>query len=129
MTLTLGHVAVDCRDAGKIARFWAELLDYEVSYDSRDDPEGDPADPEIELSPKNGSATKLLFLEVPEGKTVKNRLHFDLLPDDQEAEVARAEGLGARRIDIGQGQQTWVVMADPEGNEFCILRAKSPDDE
>jgi hypothetical protein len=61
---------------------------------------------------------------VPEGKEVKNRLHLDLRPDDQAAEVARAEAMGATRVDIGQGEVTWVVLADPEGNEFCILRAK-----
>ncbi len=60
---------------------------------------------------------------VPEAKTVKDRIHLDLRPDDQQAEVARAEALGARRVDVGQGPDvTWVVMADPEGNEFCILR-------
>jgi hypothetical protein len=58
-----------------------------------------------------------------EPKSGKNRLHLDLRPRDQAAEVARLEGLGARRIDIGQGDQTWVVLADPDGNEFCVLRA------
>ena len=56
-------------------------------------------------------------------KTAKNRVHFDLRPDDQQAEVQRLEGLGARRIEIGQTDVTWVVMADPEGNEFCVLRS------
>jgi len=62
---------------------------------------------------------------VPEGKTVKNRLHLDLRPEDQAAEVARLEALGARRVSVGQGVQgevSWVVMADPEGNEFDVLR-------
>ena len=66
---------------------------------------------------------EILFVKVPDEKVVKNRLHLDLRPDDQEAEVARFEQLGARRVDIGQGDQTWVVLADPEGNEFCILQA------
>jgi hypothetical protein len=66
----------------------------------------------------------ILFLRVPEGKSVKNRLHLDLRPIDQAAEVARLEALGARRISVGQGEDaSWVVMADPEGNEFCVLRA------
>ncbi len=56
-------------------------------------------------------------------KTAKNRVHFDLCPDDQQAEVERLERLGARRIDIGPAGVTWVVMADPEGNEFCVLRS------
>lgn len=70
-------------------------------------------------------APDLLILRVPEGKSVKNRLHIDLRPDDQEAEVARLESLGACRADVGQHDDvTWVVMTDPVGNEFCILRAR-----
>lgn len=60
---------------------------------------------------------------MPDAKAGKNRLHLDLRPDDRDAEVARLEGLGARRVDIGQGDVTWVVLADPEGNEFCVLEA------
>jgi hypothetical protein len=67
-------------------------------------------------------APDLLFLEVPEGKAVKNRLHLDLRPEDQGAEVARLEALGARWVSVGQGEVSWVVMADPEGNEFDVLR-------
>ena len=71
----------------------------------------------------------LLFLRVPERKEAKNRLHLDLRPEDRDAEVARLEGLGARRVDVGQGPDvTWVVMADPDGNEFCVLRALRPDE-
>ena len=66
----------------------------------------------------------LLFGADPEDKVVKNRVHLDLRPEDRDAEVARAEALGATRVDIGQGIQTWVVLADPEGNEFCILRSR-----
>jgi hypothetical protein len=69
-----------------------------------------------------GVGTRLIFLKVPEGKSVKNRLHLDLRPDDRDAEVERLIGLGARKVDIGQGDVTWVVMADPQGNEFCVLR-------
>jgi hypothetical protein len=61
-------------------------------------------------------------LKVPEGKAVKNRLHLDLRPEDQAAEAARLEALGARRVSVGQGEVSWVVMADPEGNEFDVLR-------
>ncbi|MGH3303705.1 MAG: VOC family protein [Streptosporangiaceae bacterium] len=71
----------------------------------------------------------MLFLRVPEGKAVKNRLHLDLRPKDQAAEVARLEALGAQRVDVGQGPDvTWVVLADPDGNEFCVLRAFRPDE-
>jgi hypothetical protein len=70
-------------------------------------------------------APTLTFARVPESKTVKNRLHIDVSPIDgaQEAEVERLLVLGARRVDIGQGEQSWVVLADPEGNEFCVLRS------
>ena len=75
-------------------------------------------------------APDLLFLRVPEGKTVKNRLHLDLRPDDQAAEVARLEALGAARTSVGQGSEvSWVVMADPDGNEFDVLRPLPPDSE
>jgi hypothetical protein len=68
----------------------------------------------------------ILFLAVPDTKVAKNRLHFDLRPADQAAEVARLLELGARQKDIGQGEVSWVVMADPEDNEFCVLRALPP---
>nr|WP_231747718.1 VOC family protein [Auraticoccus cholistanensis] len=84
--------------------------------------------------PREHRGPGLVFVPVPEGKQVKNRLHLDLAPwgeDDQEAEVARLVGLGARRVDVGQSERpgadqppTWVVLADPEGNEFCVLSAR-----
>jgi hypothetical protein len=78
-------------------------------------------------SPEDGVSPDLLFLRVPEGKTVKNRLHIDLRPDDQDAEVARLERLGAHRVSVGQSEGVgWVVLADPDGNEFCVLRALPP---
>ena len=74
-------------------------------------------------SPEDGVAPDLLFLRADAEKAGKNRLHLDLRPQDQAAEVARLEGLGARPVDIGQGDQvSWVVLADPDGNEFCVLR-------
>jgi hypothetical protein len=68
----------------------------------------------------------LVFAAVPEPKTVKNRVHIDVNPSgcDQAEEVERVLALGARRVDVGQGEQTWVVLADPEGNEFCILQRR-----
>lgn len=128
MSLQLEDITIDAHDPERVAKFWAEALDYEIEYDSKDDPESDGGDREIELAPKNGSSTKILIVTGSDEKKVKNRLHFDLRPDDQAAEVARVEALGARKVDIGQGEQTWVVMADPEGNEFCILRAKGPEE-
>ena len=73
--------------------------------------------------PTSRSYPGLCILRVPETKAIKNRLHIDLSPDDRDAEVERLLGLGATRVDIGQGDDvSWVVLADPEGNEFCVLR-------
>ena len=74
-------------------------------------------------SREDGVVPDLLFLRVPDDKTVKNRLHLDLRPGDQAVEVKRLEALGARRADVGQSDDvSWVVMTDPAGNEFCVLR-------
>lgn len=114
MGLTIDWLSIDCADPAALAQFWAEVLAYRIE---------DTADPdEIPIGPKDGRGPRLLFLRVPEGKTIKNRLHLDVRPDDQRTEHERLLRLGARQIDIGQGAQTWFVMADPEGNEFCILR-------
>jgi hypothetical protein len=80
---------------------------------------------EFEIRPSPDRLPGLLFVAVPESKTVKNRLHLDFRPDDQDLEVDRLLALGASRIDIGQGEQSWVVLADPEGNEFCVLGKRS----
>lgn len=123
MALKWQCICVDCEDPRSLGGWWAELLGWRTTYDTDD---------EVVLEPPAGSAEDgvspdILFLKVPESKTTKNRLHIDLRPDDQAAEVGRAEALGARRVDIGQGEQSsWVVMADPDGNEFCILRALTP---
>jgi hypothetical protein len=119
MGLRWQSICVDCADPSAIARWWAELLGWQITYE---------ADDEVVLEPPEGSRERgaspdLLFGKVSEPKREKVRLHIDLRPEDQAAEVARAEALGATRIDIGQGDVTWVVLADPEGNEFCILRA------
>ncbi|WP_154793172.1 VOC family protein [Occultella kanbiaonis] len=123
MGLRIGALVVDCHDPGPLARFWAEALDWVISQDT---------DPEWVVEPPEGSredcvVADLLFIKVPEPKASKNRLHLDLRPGDRDAEVARLEGLGARRVDVGQGEdRPWVVMADPEGNEFCVQDAHSP---
>ena len=83
----------------------------------------DTAD-EFEIRPSADEIPGLIFGSVPEQKTIKNRLHLDFRPDDQAAEVDRLLALGARRVDIGQGEQPWVVLADPEGNEFCVLSTR-----
>ncbi len=74
------------------------------------------------LHPDYDSSRPILFLAVPEAKAVKNRIHLDLRPDDQELEVERLEALGAVQVSVGQsGLEDWIVLADPEGNEFCVL--------
>jgi len=118
-TLRWQCVCVDATDPSTIAAFWEQALGWRRTHD---DDEVTVLEPPAG-SPEDGVAPDLLFVRVPEGKAVKNRLHLDLRPTDQAAEVARLEALGARRIDIGQGETSWVVMADPDGNEFCVLRA------
>lgn len=81
-----------------------------------------------EGSPEDSVVPDQLFLKVGQDKIIKNRLHLDLRPVDQAAEVARLEALGASRIDVGQGDASWVVMTDPDGNEFDVLRALTPDE-
>jgi Glyoxalase-like domain len=119
MTLTIQALDIDCLDPARVARFWADALSWRVTYESPDEWVLEPP----AGSPQDGVAPDLLFLKVPEPKTVKNRLHLDLRPADQEAEVARLISLGASLADIGQGDKSWTVLADPEGNEFCVVRA------
>jgi Glyoxalase-like domain len=115
MTLRFSEICVDATDAHSLGAWWSEFL----GWSSKVSEDGD-----VELSPPGGVGPTMLFVPVPEGKTVKNRIHLDFTPDDQQAEVARALGLGARHVDVGQGEQSWVVLADPEGNEFCILSGR-----
>jgi Glyoxalase-like domain len=125
MTLGIQALSVDASDPGTLGRWWSELLGWRLTYEEDDEVVLEPP----AGSPQDGVAADLLFVKVPEAKGVKNRLHLDLRPDDQAVEVARAEGLGAVRVDIGQGDdKSWVVLADPEGNEFCILRALTPEE-
>lgn len=116
MSLRWQAVVIDCHDPELVSRFWSGALSLPLHADE---------DGEWWLEPGEGSPD-ILFEKVPEAKAVKNRVHLDLRPDDQRAEVARLIGLGARTKDIGQGDVTWVVMADPEDNEFCVLRASAP---
>ena len=123
----LTEVAVDCRDPEAQAAFWAAALGYHVVRREEGQVEIGPwmsEPPDLaEQVRRAPSVPTLVFVAVPEGKTVKNRLHLDLRPVDSSHadEVERLIGLGARRADIGQGDVPWVVLADPEGNEFCVL--------
>jgi len=120
VTLAIQCLCIDSHDPSRLAGFWEEALGWRRTEDEPDEVVLEPP----AGSPQDGVVPDLLFLRVPEEKAVKNRLHLDLRPADQGAEVARLEGLGARRVDIGQGPDvSWVVLADPEGNEFCVLRA------
>jgi hypothetical protein len=122
MAIRIQCLCIDSIDPGKIAAFWESALGWRRTLDEDDQVCLEPP----EGSPENGIAPDLLFLRVTEHKTVKNRLHLDLRPADQSAEVARLESLGARRVSVGQGDVSWVVMADPDGNEFCVLRPLTP---
>ena len=124
MDIRIQCLCIDTTDPANAARFWEAALGWRRTFDEVDQIVLEPP----EGSPEDGIAPDLLFLRVPETKTVKNRLHLDLRPKDQAAEVARLEALGARRVDVGQGNDvSWVVMADPDGNEFDVLRPLAPD--
>ena len=121
MPVFISEVVIDCADPERVASFWAEVLGWR----SQREPEGyfwmsaSGVDEEKDL--------KLIFVPVPEPKSAKNRVHLDLSPRgaDQEAELQRLLDLGARHADIGQeAGLSWFVLADPEGNEFCLLRTR-----
>lgn len=122
--LRIQCLCIDTTDPARLASFWQPALGWRRTYERED---------EVVLEPPAGSredgvVPDLLFRRVPEQKAGKNRLHLDLRPVDQDAEVARLEELGARRVNVGQGADvSWVVMADPEGNEFDVLRPLTPE--
>jgi hypothetical protein len=124
MGIRIQCLCIDTADPAGIASFWESALGWRRTFEEEDQVCLEPP----QDSPEDGIAPDLVFLKVPEGKTVKNRLHLDLRPADMSAEVARLEALGARRVSIGQGEVSWVVMADPEGNEFDVLQPLTPDE-
>lgn len=120
MSSLVRHITIDCSDAYALGTFWARVLDGKVADGDR------PGDPEVLVE---SAGTGLLFIQVPEKKSVKNRVHLDLQPQDRtrDEEVERVVGLGAvlvddRRRADGTG---WAVLTDPEGNEFCVERSKA----
>ena len=115
MSLEWEQTVVDAADPTALGQWWKEALGWVVVNDDAD---------EFEIRPSPDHLPGLLFASVPEPKSGKNRLHLDIRPDDRDAEVERLVALGAVRTDIGQGVQRWVVLSDPEGNEFCVLGSK-----
>ena len=129
MSSKFTELAIDCADPSGLARFWCSVLAYQVQ---------DEGDGIVTIGSAVASEGKdhrgpvpptLTFAHVPEAKTVKNRLHLDVSPSDrgQDEEIRRLLSLGARHADVGQtGDESWVVLADPEGNEFCVLADRRP---
>jgi hypothetical protein len=115
MSLEWEQTVVAARDPGALGRWWVDALGWVVVNE-------DPS--EFEIRPAADRVPGLLFVPVPEPKSQKNRLHLDFRPDDRDAAVERLLTLGATRADVGQGEQSWVVLADPEGNEFCVLGSR-----
>ncbi|MER6982790.1 VOC family protein [Streptomyces carpinensis] len=116
MTSAIRHTTIDCADAYALAGFWSQVLDLPVHED------GKPGDEEALIE-----GAGLLFVTVPEAKTAKNRVHLDLQPQDRtrDEEVERLLALGATQVDDRRNPDGtgWVVLADPEGNEFCVERS------
>jgi catechol 2,3-dioxygenase-like lactoylglutathione lyase family enzyme len=125
MDIRIQCLCVDSVSPAASADFWAAALGWRRTHASEDEVVLEPP----AGSPEDGVAPDLLFIKVPGDKEVKNRLHLDLRPKDQAAEVARLEALGARRVDLGQGPVSWVVLADPDGNEFCVLQQRPGEDD
>ena len=117
MASVFRELVIDSNDPARLAAFWSDVLGWNAVADEDGDfwmsASGAP----------DGPGPVLVFVGVPEPKVVKNRIHVDLNPSgcDQATELQRLLALGARPADVGQGDETWVVLADPEGNEFCLL--------
>jgi predicted enzyme related to lactoylglutathione lyase len=118
MPVRLHHIVIDTYDLPRLARFWTQALGWRVLSER---------DQEIVIGPDVTAPVGICFMPVTDVKTVKNRVHLDLTTSaaDRDAEIGRLLALGASRVDIGQtGQESWIVLADPEGNEFCVVRPK-----
>ena len=118
MAVSLHHIVIDTHDLPALARFWTQVLGWRILSER-------PR--EIVIGTDETAPVGICFMPVTDEKIVKNRLHLDLNPDpeDRDGEIERIIALGARRVEIGQtGTESWTVLADPEGNEFCVLRPK-----
>ncbi|MEV8036250.1 VOC family protein [Streptomyces sp. NPDC086182] len=119
MPLSLHHIVIDAHDLPSLARFWAEALRWRILSER---------EREVVIGPDETAPVGICFMPVTEGKVVKNRLHLDLTSaaEDREGEIERVLALGARRAEVGQsGEESWIVLTDPEGNEFCVVRPKA----
>ena len=119
MSLVWEQVVVDAAQPAALGRWWANALGWVVTFE---------ADDEYEIRSAPDRLPGLVFVPVGDSKVTKNRLHLDFRPNDQTAEVDRLLALGAHRVDVGQGEQRWDVLADPEGNEFCVLAPRGVTD-
>lgn len=132
MALRWYTIVVDCHDIAAQARWWAETLDYRIVYADEHEAVVVPpwASPEVIDDPGEWMRAPqgLVFVPVPEGKGIKNRLHIDLAPhtsQDRDEQIQALLDRGATRVEVGQGEDvTWTVLADPEGNEFCVLSSR-----
>ncbi len=115
MALVWEQVIIDSVDPVKLGRWWSVALDWVIVNDDPD---------EFEIRPSADVVPGLLFADVSELKTAKNRLHLDFRPDNRDVEVERLVNLGATYADVGQAEESWIVLADPEGNEFCVLSSR-----
>jgi predicted enzyme related to lactoylglutathione lyase len=119
MAVQLHHIVIDARDLPKLARFWTQVLGWRTLSNR---------EREIVIGADETASVGICFMPVRDEKIVKNRLHLDLTcgAEERDAEIERILALGARRVDIGQtGAESWTVLADPEGNEFCVVRPKT----
>jgi predicted enzyme related to lactoylglutathione lyase len=119
MPVRLHHIVVDADDLPGLARFWTQALGWKVLSER---------EREVVIGPDENAPVGMCFMPTTEQKAVKNRVHLDLTTEtaDRDAEIGRLLALGARRVDIGQtGKESWTVLADPEGNEFCVVRPKT----
>ena len=131
MTLRWYTVVVDCHDPAAQAEWWRETLGWQTVYEADDEVVIIPAyadEETLRTMPWDRVPPGLVFVPVPESKTLKNRLHIDLAPhtsDDRDGEIAALLQRGATLVDVGQRSDvSWTVLADPEGNEFCVLSAR-----
>ncbi|GLY20985.1 VOC family protein [Micromonospora sp. NBRC 101691] len=115
MTSLWESLTIDAEDPARLARWWAEALGYQVVHERPD---------AVEIRAAAPRTPAIVFVPVADGKTTRNRLHLDLRPEDQEAEVERLVDMGARHVDAGRDCPGWTMLADPEGNEFRVLRQR-----